>query len=122
MRVADTSVLYAAFDELDPRRSAARQALNDVEPLLVPVATWGEFLQLVTARQGRAKADEAAATLLAAPHFMVDHAGNPEASQSIWEHNPKLSFVDAVGIQACLETGADLLSFDKAQLAALPKV
>jgi predicted nucleic acid-binding protein len=121
MRVADSSVLYASIDPNDPRHVAARQALNDPEEVMIPLATWAEFLHLVVVRSGSVMAREVAAQFSAVPHVHIEHAGNPVAAQSIWDHNPKLSFVDAIGIQACLETGADLLSYDKTQLAALPK-
>jgi len=121
MRVADTSFLYSALDEADARHSAAGRQLSNADPILVPLPVWTEFLDLLGYRRGREVAAAAEATFSQFPHVAVRHAGDPDAVTRLWRAHPELSMADCVGIQACLETGADLLSYDADQLAAMPK-
>jgi predicted nucleic acid-binding protein len=120
MRVIDSSFLVAAVDNDDPRQAAARSKLAEADPLLIPLAVLGEFLDLLAYRAGRDAARAADHHLQALPHLTVRHAGDPDASLRLWRSHPELSLADYIGIQACLETGADLLTFDRKQLAALP--
>lgn len=124
MRVADTSALYALFATGDAHHDAARSAVEEREPIVVPSEIFAETLALIQYRQGFAAAREAGAFLRAVPHLRV-RASPERALNAAWatfeSSAGRLSFPDAVVVSWCRKEGAAPLAYDKALLNAVER-
>lgn len=118
-RVADTSFLYAAFDAADARHSKALGEIAKPHALDIPLGVLVEFMGVVGHRQGDQVARQAWKDLQALANVSLAGVVSQEGAVKVWQDHRGLSLADAVGIQACLETGARLLSYDERQLAVL---
>lgn len=121
-RTLDTSVLYAAFDEADPRHEGTQRELSRPEPLHVPLTVMAEFLDLVTYRRDRKVARQVYADLAQLPHLRFVPVRDEHAALAIWRQRPSLSVVDATVVQSCLERNDALLSYDRRQAKALAEL
>lgn len=120
MRVADTSALYAFFDESDAHHDAAWDAVSEPIPVLVPSEILVETIGLVTLRAGHSAGQEALATLLRLPHVRIDNVVRIEAVRPVYDAaRGKLSLADAYVVQACRALGAKPLTFDREIVKAL---
>lgn len=119
MRVADTSLLYAFFNRKDHHHDGAVEALRDPEPIDVPHGVLQETLDLLAYRHGKTAAVDAHDYLLGLPHVAVVEVEHGPALVDLWRGHKRLSYVDAQGVHAARESGADLLSHDKDQHKAL---
>lgn len=112
-RVADTSVLYALVDGDDDHHGAAREALADPDPVLVPTEILVETHWTVGRRLGSDAARAALEDLLATPHVAV---ADPVHFEAVWrvfdEADGALSLADAFVVQTCRALGAEPLAFD----------
>ena len=114
---ADTSLLYAAFDENDPRRIAARPPIAGTEAWIVAMPVLVEFLDLVRYRHDAATARAVLGDLQSLPTFRVTDVADHDAALELWRRHPELSVADACAIQVAWANRATLQSFDGDQLA-----
>lgn len=118
-RVADTSFLYAAFDAADARHKEARDEIAKAQALNIPLCVMAEFLDLVTYRHDHRTARQVQLDLMKLATVALVPLRDERGVLSIWAAHPDLSMVDAVGIKACIEAQATLLSYDSKQTKAL---
>lgn len=112
-RVADTSVLYAVFDDADAHASRARSDLALPEPIAVPTEILVETTDLLDRRCGRKAAEAALAALLSLPHVRVADQVEIEAVKAIHAASRgKLSLADSIVVQTCRVLGAAPLAYD----------
>lgn len=113
-RVADTSALYALFDEDDDHHDEARDRLGDPTPVLVPREILVETTNLLQYRFGWSAAREAVDRLLGKPHVAV---ADPVPVEGAWGEFERaegaLSLADAVVVQTCRAQDARALAFDE---------
>lgn len=114
-RVADTSALYALFDEDDAHHARARDRLAEPEPVLVPREILVETTNLLQYRFGWSATREAVGSLLDEPHVAV---AGPVPVEGVWGAYERaegvLSLADAVVVQTCRAQDAHPLAFDEA--------
>lgn len=118
-RVADTSFLYAAFDNADERHEQALDEIAKPHALNIPLCVMAEFLDLVTFRHGHNTALQVHADLTRLATVTILPLHDEENVLTIWANTPRLSMADAAGIQASIEGRCTLLSYDENQLKAL---
>lgn len=120
VRVADTSVLYALFDEDDDHHEEAAADLGDPEPVEVPSPILAETIDLLRYRAGPTTASAALEDLLALPHVSTAGPVHVEAVQAVFDEAPGgLTLADAFVVQTCRARAADPLAYDDAIHAAL---
>lgn len=116
MRIADTSALYALFNENDIHHEEAKKDFEDTNPIIIPPEIWSETLSLIQYRQGKEEAVRAGEALLDLPHVDL-RSGNIKRLNSSWEtfkeSNRDLSFPDSVVISWCDDKKATPISFDE---------
>lgn len=116
MRIADTSALYALFNENDKHHEEAKKCFEKTDPIIIPPEIWSETVSLIQYRQGKEDAVRAGKALLDLPHVDL-RAGNLEMLRSSWEtfteSEKNLSFPDSVVISWCDDKNATPLSFDE---------
>lgn len=112
MRVADTSVLYAAFSVEDAHHDRARRDLEDPTPVLLPTEILAETIDLIAYRFGRPAARAALRALLSLPHVRIAERVAIEPVRTVYESNPSLSLADAFVVQTCRATGGTPLTYD----------
>lgn len=121
-RVADTSFLYAAFDEADARHEEALDEIAKPHALNIPLCVMAEFLDLVTFRHDHKTALQVHADLARLATVAILPLHDEENVLTIWAKHPGLSMVDAAGIQACSEGNHTLLSYDGDQIKTLTAI
>lgn len=119
IRVADTSFLYAAFDTADPRHAKTLQEMAKPHALDIPLGVLVEFMGVLSYRHGEAKARQIWKDLQGLATVSLTGIASEDGAVKVWQDHGGISLADAVGIQACLETGARLLSYDERQLEVL---
>ena len=116
MRIADTSALYALFSATDAHHEAARAALEDPEPVVVPREIFVETLSLIQYRHGFDAALAAGLFLRALRHVKV-RATPPRLAEDAWaayaDAKGALSLPDATVVAWCRREGAKPLAFDR---------
>lgn len=113
-RVADTSALYALFDEDDAHHDRAKAALEDPEPVAVPTEVLVETVDLVEYRSTPETARAALAWLLERPNVRIADPVHVPAVREVHEDGAgELSLADAFVVQTCRALGADPLAFDE---------
>lgn len=113
--VADTSFLYALYNEEDPHHRRAKQSLRSGEPVYVPIPVVTETISLIHYRMGFAAAERVLKHLLALPVARIhDGAPLPAVAASFEAASGTLSFVDAVVVETCHALAARPLTYDKA--------
>lgn len=114
VHVADTSALYAVFDEDDTRHEAARDHLSQASPVLVPREILVETSNLLQYRFGWSAARDAMRSLLEEPAIRV---AEPVPIEGVWGAYDRaegaLSLADAVVVQTCQAHDAEPLAFDE---------
>lgn len=118
-RVADTSWLYAIFDDRDPHHDEAASLVRTPEITLVPAAIMNELLDLVKYRIGKKAAIEAEKSMEAFPHFDTWFKVDGREAARVWKENRHLSLHDAHAVALSRSTGFRLETFDKEQAAAV---
>lgn len=120
-RVADTSALYALFDEDDDHHAEARDRFGDPTPVLVPREILVETANLLQYRFGWSAAREAVGGLLEKPHVAVS---DPVPVEGAWgtfgRAEGELSLADAIVVQTCRARDARPLAFDEAIADRVP--
>ncbi len=117
--VADTSWLYALFDEADYHHRTARSEAMLAEPVAVPEAILAETLDLMRYRHGKPLAKKALEGLGRLPHFAIGE-GVPHAdSAAEWRCHAGLSYADATAVALARRKGLKLRTFDRRQAKAL---
>jgi len=120
VRVADTSALYALFNEGDRHHARASAAMESPEPIVVPREILTETIDLIGYRKGWPHARKALASLLALPHVRPAEPVNLDAVVAVYEAGGgDLSLADAVVVQTCRVLAAEPLTFDADIVAAL---
>lgn len=111
--VADTSFLYALYNEEDPHHVRAKKDLHSGEPIYVPMSVITETISLIHYRMGYATANRILKHVLNLPLARA-HEGAPlPAVAAAFEHaKGKLSFVDAVVVETCHALAAKPLTYD----------
>lgn len=117
-RVADTSWLYAIFDDKDPHHDKARAWVLEPRVTLVPTAIMHETLDLIAYRHRPESARRAYQDMLSFPHFDMDYPVDEQTAHAIWLREPALSHHDAAVIACAEATGFDIATFDRRQAAA----
>ncbi len=116
MRIADTSALYALFNENDKHHEEAKENFEETDPIIIPPEIWSEIISLIQYRQGKEDAVEAGKALLDLPHVDL-RSGNIGLLRSSWEtftdSDKDLSFPDSVVVSWCDDKDATPLSFDE---------
>lgn len=113
VRVADTGVLYALFDEEDRHHAQARADVAEPEPILVPSEILVETAGLVRIRLGREAERTALRDLLGLPNLSMAPKVQVVAVRAVYESaGGKLSLADAFVVQTCRATGARPLAYD----------
>jgi len=116
MRIADTSALYALFNENDKHHEEAKKCFEKTDPIVIPSEIWSETISLIQYRQGKEDAVKAGKALLDLPHVDL-RTGNIDLLRSSWEKftesNKDLSFPDSVVVIWCDDKNATPLSFDE---------
>lgn len=116
MRIADTSVLYALFNENDQHHEEAKTRFEQSDPIIIPPEIWSETISLIQSRQGKEEAVKAGKALLDLPHVDL-RAGNLDLIWSSWDKftDPEkdLSFPDCVVLSWCDDKKGTPLSFDE---------
>ena len=116
MRIADTSALYALFSATDAHHAAARAAMEDPEPVVVPHEILAETLSLIQHRHGFDAALAAGRFLRALRHVKV-RATPPRTTEDAWsayaDAKGALSLPDATVVAWCRREGATPLAFDR---------
>ena len=115
-RVVDTSVLYAAFDQADPRQKEAEGQLARAEPILIPTPVLSEFVGLLQYRHGHHTATQVLEDLMRLGNVQFIACRHPDQAIAIWKDAPDISLTDAVGIHMARETSSHLLTFDQRQI------
>lgn len=119
MRVADTSALYALFNEADAHHRDARKAVADPEPIALPTEILVETIGVVEYRIGWDAAAAALEDLRRTPHLRLAERVDPDAVARVFlGSGGKLSLADAVVVQTCRALAAKPLAFDRDILAA----
>ena len=122
VRVADTSALYAFFDEGDAFHAQALRAFEDPETIWVPAEVLAELLQLMARRVGRETVQGAGEFLWHMEHTEIQPS-DTAVLMAAWGHfeaaKGKLSYVDAIVAATCEELDAEPLTFDRDILRAL---
>lgn len=114
-RVADTSALYALFDEDDAHHDEARERFTDPATVLVPREILVESTNLLQYRFGWEAAREALGALLEEPHVAVADPVPVEGAWGDYERGQgALTLADAVVVQTCRAHDARPLAFDAA--------
>lgn len=119
--VADTSWLYALFDEDDAHHRKATQEAQDPEPVEVPPLIAKEVLDLARKRRGKPAALRMLADLRRIPHLVFVDEARPAATFEVWRAQA-VSLADANAIAWARYRGARLRTFDARQQAALREV
>ncbi|MBS3817199.1 MAG: PIN domain-containing protein [Candidatus Thermoplasmatota archaeon] len=116
MRIADTSALYALFNENDKHHEEAKKNFEESDPIIIPSEIWSETISLIHYRQGKEDAVKAGKALLDLPHVDLKTA-NIDLLRSSWEtfmdSDKDLSFPDSVVVSWCEDKNATPLSFDE---------
>lgn len=112
-RIADTSVLYALFDEDDKHHKNAVDAIEDPDPILIPREILVETVDLIGLRENADHARYILDILTSLPHTRIADPTPFEGVQETHRRNKKLSLADATVVQTCRVHGAKPLSFDK---------
>lgn len=123
MPVADTSWLVALHSVRDRFHKPAASRAGQENDLVIPDVVLGEFLNTIFALSGgRKNPDQAAAEsravlngMLQSPAFRIVPDSDPRQSRRLFLDHAELSYPDAVGIRAALESGVELLTFDGPQ-------
>lgn len=118
-RVADTSWLYAVFDEDDAHHDRAAGLVRTPEITLVPAAIMNETLDLVRYRVGKKAALAAEESLESFPHFDTWFKVDGREAARVWKANRHLSLHDAHAVALARSTGFRLETFDERQAAAV---
>lgn len=114
-RVGDSSALYALFDELDPHHEAAREAVADLEEIVIPTEILAETIDLLAYRTNKTTARRALEALLRLGHVAI--AGPIPIDgvlQTYRRSGGKISLCDSFVVQHCRVLGATPLTFDRA--------
>lgn len=117
--VADTSWLYAVFDERDPHHAEARHQLGAAESVHVPPAILAETLDLIEYRAGKATAVAALEDLARAPPVRLEREHDVDSVNEIWRAHAVLTYADASAVSAARRLGLGLYTFDRRQRRAL---
>ena len=128
MPITDTSWLFALLDELDGHHGEAVEQAKTADRLVVPAQVLAELLQLIHYRvrklAGESEAHRTARQTLvdleSTSTVVLLESQDTRLVSAIYRRHSTLSYVDAVAIAAALN-GGGLLSFDRAQKAALAK-
>ena len=111
-RVADTSCLYAFFNEEDEHHAKARHKVSLPGPLVIPGEVLVETIGLITGKVGRAAATAAQSYLVRLPHAEFSHETDLHAVLAIVKDHPALSIPDATVIWHCRRLPARAATFD----------
>lgn len=122
--IVDTDALVALSGESHPNHSKAKAAL-DAGPITVTLGTLVEFTVVLRREakdrglDGNGIAREGLARLRGHPSYRPASPVPEEEIASIYQTNPRLSFVDAWNVAASRRTREPLVTFDRdAQRAA----
>ena len=118
-RVADTSWLYALFNQADVHHDDATADVTIPQVTLVPTAIMNEFLDLVRYRLGKDAAARALDALQDFPHFDLWYPTEEKEAVAVWTTHPHLSMHDAHVVACARTAGFELASFDNRQKAVL---
>jgi len=118
-RVADTSWLYAIFDDKDPHHDEAAALVRTPLITLVPAAIMNELLDLIKYRRGKQAALAAGESLESFPHFDTWFKVDGHDAARVWRENRHLSLHDAHAVALARSTGFRLETFDERQAAAV---
>lgn len=114
-RIADSSVLYALYDEEDEHHERARRALGHPEPVMVPSEILVETVDLLAYRWGWDRGLAALDALMETPHVSRADPVHLEAVHRLHRAaDGALSLADAFVVQTCRALGAEPLAFDDA--------
>jgi len=118
-RIADTSRLYALFNDQDGDHEAAVSEAATPWVTLVPAAVMNELLDLVRYRHGKETARRDRHELERLPHFDLWYPTGHGVAVSVWETDPHSSLHDAHVVALARKTGFPLASFDRRQREAV---
>lgn len=126
MRVADTSALYAVFDEADAHHERALRDIADDEAILIPSEIVGETMGLLQLRLGSRIAREAMESFHKLPHVEIQPTPD-DVWDNILQHamdtyskgEGPLSYRDQIVVSWCQKRKLKPWSFDKRIIAAL---
>lgn len=119
-RVADSSFIFALFDEAEPGHAQAYEWAEDGEGIEILPEVLGETLGVAHRRLGFAKARLMWEGLIQMPQVEVLETADVEALADVFlRSGGKLSWVDAAVVAACKASGARPLCFDKDIVQAL---
>lgn len=117
--VADTSWLYAIFDEQDLHHGEARRQLAEAEGVHVPPVILAETLDLIEYRSNKATATGALEDLARAPPVRLERGHDVDSANEIWRAHGPLTYADASAVSAARRLGLRLYTFDDRQRRAL---
>ncbi len=112
-RIADTSFLYALYDETDAHHAAARVAMARPAPIVVPGEVLTETFGLWAHRLGRAAARVCFDDLCGRANIEISHETDGPDALALRGAHPGLSWVDAVVLSHCRRLGAAVETFDE---------
>lgn len=121
MRVADTSAIYAFFDQDDDHHARARKEFEDPSPMVVPSEVFAELMFVLTRKLGADKAHDAGQFLWSQANTEVQPSDTALVMAAWGEFEAshrKLTFVDCVVVAWSRERGLEPLAYDKAILRA----
>lgn len=114
-RVIDTSVILTLFDEDDPRRPEALEALSNPTPTLVPPEVLTEALGVTHGRMGYERGHVIWEDLATLGNIVFLNSTAQERVGPIFEEaNGALSWTDAAVVAHCLIEDAEPLCYDPA--------
>jgi predicted nucleic acid-binding protein len=124
MRVADTSVLYAAFVAEDAHHAKGKAALADDEPIVVPSEIFAETVALIQWRFTFEQARLVGAFVRGLPHVRIESSSN-SVGKAAWDEyetaGGAISLPDAFVVAWVRAEGAKPLAFDKRLLRRCAK-
>jgi predicted nucleic acid-binding protein len=114
IRVADSSFIFALFDEREPGHAKARTWAEDAEPIVVLPEVLGETLGVAHRRLGLLKAQAIWRGLANMPHVeFLETTDIQRVADTFHRASGKLSWVDAAVVARCKAEGAEALCFDR---------